>query len=261
MITVLPRHAARAAALAALLLTLAAPRAALAQTPVQLDVTVRVTDRASGAPVTDAEVWLGRNRASTDSLGRAFLPLAHGRATLVVRRLGYEEVHREIRGEAYQLSVALAPAPYALRAVNATANRMPMSPPLQRYYARLERGRGAFITRQDIEKRQPRRMVDLFHEVPGVRVVQTGRGERLTFNGTTPYMWGSQGGQRGDCPVQYYLEGVSWEPDAPGVLGDDIRPNEVEGVEIYRRLSEVPAEYRKPGSECGVVLIWLKERV
>jgi hypothetical protein len=44
------------------------------------------------------------------------------------------------------------------------------------------------------------------------------------------------------------------------VLGDDVRPNEVEGIEVYRRLSEVPAEYRKAGSECGVVLIWLKER-
>ena len=60
--------------------------------------------------------------------------------------------------------------------------------------------------------------------------------------------------------MQYYLDGVSYLPDYAGVP-NDVRPDEVEGIEVYRRLSEVPVEYRRPGAECGVVLIWLKERV
>ncbi|HEU4454617.1 MAG TPA: hypothetical protein VFR81_16235, partial [Longimicrobium sp.] len=81
------------------------------------------------------------------------------------------------------------------------------------------------------------------------------------FSGAVPFMYSSQGARAGDCPVQYYLDGSSWEPDARGVISNDVRPDEVEGIEVYRRATEIPPEFRRPGSECGVVLIWLKERV
>jgi hypothetical protein len=247
------------------LLALLAPVAPLvAQTPVRLTgremVLVRVIDASNNAPVEGAEVWMGSDRASSDSLGRALVGAPRGRGTLVVRRLGYTDQRFSLAAGIPEVEVVLAPQPVRMGMVQASARPLPRSLPLQRFYERMQRGHGSFVTRENIDRRKPRRLADLFHEIPGVRVVPSSRGERLIMDGTTPYMWGSRGARTGDCPVQYYLEGVSWEPDAPGVLGDDVRPNEVEGIEVYRRLSEVPAEYRKAGSECGVVLIWLKER-
>ena len=221
---------------------------------------VHVTDAATAAPVADAEVSVGGTRTRTDGNGRALLPLRHPRETVVVRRIGYTDLQLEVPADATALEVVLTPAPLALNAVEATGRRMPMSPPLQRYYARLDRGHGSFVTREQIDRRKPRRLTDLFREIPGVRVANTSRGERLVMTGATPAMYRvDPRWEAGDCPVQYYLDGVSYLPDFAGVP-NDVRPDEVEGIEVYRRLSEVPVEYRRRGAECGVVLIWLRER-
>jgi carboxypeptidase family protein/TonB-dependent receptor-like protein len=221
---------------------------------------VRVTDSSNGAPVVDAEVWVGNTRSATDSLGRALLPLRGGHATVVVRRIGYGDERREVRAGPGSLDVALTPAPVAVGTVAASSRRMPLSPPLRRFYERMERGRGSFVTREQIDRRKPRRLTDLFREIPGVRVAPTPRGERLVMTGATPAMYRvDPRWEPGDCPVQYYLDGISYQPDYAGVP-NDVRPDEVEGIEVYRRLSEVPVEYRRPGAECGVVLIWLRER-
>lgn len=224
-------------------------------------VLVHVTDATSGGAVADAEVWVGNRSSKTDSLGRALLPLRRNRETVVVKRIGYDDERREAAASSTPLEVALSPAPVALGVLRATARSGPMSPSLQRFYARAAHGRGAFLTREEIDRRKPRHLTDLFREIPGVRVTTTPRGERLVMNGATPTMYRvNPRWEAGDCPVQYYLDGVSYLPDYAGVP-NDVRPDEVEGIEVYRRLSEVPVEYRRPGSECGVVLIWLKERV
>jgi hypothetical protein len=221
---------------------------------------VHVTDSSTGTGVADAEVWVGGTRASTDSVGNALLPLRHDRETVVVRRLGYGDERREVSAGPASLEVALDPAPVALGRVEARSRALPMSPPLRRFYERMEHGRGSFVTREQIDRRKPRRLTDLFREIPGVRVAATPRGDRLMMTGATPAMYRvDPRWEAGDCPVQYFLDGVSYQPDFAGVP-NDVRPDEVEGIEVYRRLSEVPVEFRRPGAECGVVVIWLKER-
>jgi hypothetical protein len=255
----LPRLSLAAAAAGALALLIAAPLRAQ-QSPGDAYLAVHVTDGATAAPVADAEVVVGPTRTRTDAAGRALLPLRQAHARLLVRRLGYDDLQREVSRSGAVVEVVLTPAPVAMEPVAATSRRMPMSPPLQRFYERLERGRGSFVTREQIERRRPRRLTDLFREIPGVRVTVTNRGERLVMTGATPAMYRvDPRWEAGDCPVQYFLDGVSYLPDYAGVP-NDVRPDEVEGIEVYRRLSEVPVEYRRRGAECGVVLIWLKER-
>lgn len=250
--TLVPLAAAACAALA--------PLALPAQAPPDGYLVVHVTDAATAGPVADAEVSVGATRTRTDAAGRALLPLRHPRETVLVRRLGYADQQHEVLAGAPPLEVVLTPVPVALDAVQGTGRRMPMSPPLQRFYERMDHGRGSFVTREQIERRKPRRLTDLFREIPGVRVAATSRGERLVMTGATPAMYRvDPRWEAGDCPVQYYLDGVSYMPDFAGVP-NDVRPDEVEGIEVYRRLSEVPVEYRRRGAECGVVLIWLKER-
>jgi hypothetical protein len=223
-------------------------------------VRVHVTDAASGGAVADAEVWVGNRSSKTDSLGHAVLQLRRNRETVVVKRIGYDDERREAAAGSTSLEVALSPAPVALGVLRATATAGPLSPSLQRFYQRVERGRGAFLTRDQIDRRKPRRLTDLFREIPGVRVTPGPRGERLMMTGAIPTMYAvNPRWEAGDCPVQYYLDGMSYQPDFAGVP-NDVRPDEVEGIEVYRRLSEVPVEFRRPGAECGVVLIWLRER-
>ncbi len=45
------------------------------------------------------------------------------------------------------------------------------------------------------------------------------------------------------------------------MIGRDIRLNEIEGIEIYRRGATVPAKFHRYRNSCGVILIWKKERI
>jgi hypothetical protein len=144
-----------------------------------------------------------------------------------------------------------------VREVSVRARRMPHSPPLQRFYERMAAGRGSFVTREQIAARRVRRLSDVFREIPGVRVASTPDGERVVMNGASPRLYAADGRfQPGECPVLFYVDGVV---SLDGALPGDVLPDEVEGVEVYRRLSEVPVEFRRPGADCGVVLIWLRE--
>ena len=46
----------------------------------------------------------------------------------------------------------------------------------------------------------------------------------------------------------------------PGSSLDDIRPEDIYGIEVYNSGVAVPAEYQTVQSEaeCGLILIWLK---
>ena len=228
--------------------------------PAQPQISVHVTDAATGAPIVGAEVRLGERRVVTGADGTTRVVRPAGAQNVVVTRMGYQTRSVPVGNET-RVSVPLTVVAVSVAGVEATSRTQPRSPLLRRFYDRLERGRGAFVTREQIEERRPRRLVDAFREIPGVRVTTTPRGERLTMTGALPFMYQSAGAAKGDCPVQYYLDGSMWEADAPGVISNDVHPEEVEGIEVYRRLSEVPAEFRRPGAECGVVLIWLKDRI
>ena len=64
----------------------------------------------------------------------------------------------------------------------------------------------------------------------------------------------------GTCPVLFFMNGMPLHL-APGQsLSTEVHPDEIEAIEVYRRAAEVPALYARPGSECGVVLIWTRAR-
>ncbi|HEX8697001.1 MAG TPA: carboxypeptidase regulatory-like domain-containing protein [Longimicrobium sp.] len=63
----------------------------------------------------------------------------------------------------------------------------------------------------------------------------------------------------GECQVDYFLDGVPFQPAQEGRISDEIRPLDIEAVEIYRSAAETPAEFRRPGrSQCGVIVIWTR---
>ncbi len=62
----------------------------------------------------------------------------------------------------------------------------------------------------------------------------------------------------GDCPVLYYLDGIAFQPTWNGIISNEVPVNSLEGIEIYRRMSEVPGQFRRAGADCGVVLIWTR---
>lgn len=87
---------------------------------------------------------------------------------------------------------------------------------------------------------------NVLREVPGLNV---------RFSGTALTVTVSDG-KGGMCVPDVVIDG------APGGVPHliDLTPREIAGVEIYARLTQVPARFQRPGirSQCGMIIVWTK---
>lgn len=120
---------------------------------------------------------------------------------------------------------------------------------LSGYYERLERpGFARFITRSEIARRPGARATDLLRDVPGVYIrrvrTTTGTGDNLITM------------RLGQCTPVIYIDGVQVRQSLGGGLDGLLRPEMIEGVEVYRGSAGVPPQFAADG--CGVVAFWTR---
>lgn len=250
-----------------------------------------VVDAETAAPVEGAGLWildargrpLGAGVVSGDSgLFAVQLPKP-GTYRLRIARLGYAalttDTLRVAAGEALSLRIALEQRAVALGAVQVTERTtLPGNGALAGFELRRLRGIGKFITRADIEQHAPLVFLDLIGDVPGVRIVAVSQGRHIVkMVRAAPMLRGVSrpvelnevlGEDAGiiaenDCPVIFYLDGVRLNNSSDRTL-DKVEviyrlPVElIEGVEIYRGASELPAEFGGSDARCGVVVVWTR---
>ncbi len=113
---------------------------------------------------------------------------------------------------------------------------------LRGFYERREIGLGTFLTGEEIRERSPLQTSDLLRSFPGVFV------SRADFDRPRLRLSG------GRCEVDFFLDGVP----AYGLSIDDVAPDDIDGIELYRGPAEVPIAYRK-ATTCAAVLIWTRD--
>lgn len=190
--------------------------------------------------------------ARTDDSGAfRFASLPAGRASLEARRLGFAPATMQLRlraGQTDSVALAMTAVVASLPGVlvedehDARSKRL-----LAGFWERRGRGFGYFITRDQIDQRDPHDFVSLARMVPSV-YVQTRNGRRvLRFN---------RAGTRGDCPPQYFVDGMRLENATP----DEFSPHDVEAVELYSGPSTTPPQFapRTFNYTCGAVVIWTR---
>src|SRR5690606_27669970 len=90
-------------------------------------------------------------------------------------------------GESLQLDIVLSRVPFSVAPVVVSADaRQSYTGWAAKFYQRMERGQGRFITRADIERRQALRTTDLLRSLPGVQI----RPSRVASN--TVYLRGDR---------------------------------------------------------------------
>ncbi len=120
---------------------------------------------------------------------------------------------------------------------------------LEKVYERVEwqqrLGLGRFITREDIENRIAMRISDLLRgRYAGVRVGPGG-----TISMTRSRGFSGCGG------AVIYIDGIKVGARSPDAF---VSVMQVELIEIYRGLSQVPAEFADFDARCGVVAVWTR---
>jgi hypothetical protein len=261
-----------------LLLGTAGPTALAAQIgAAQGGLRGQVLDEETGEGVAGVEVIFldarerGRARAITDSLGLFRLSrVPAGRFSLRASRIGYADVTTPqwslARADTLIVEIRIAQDAVLLAPLEIVARARPApSAVLDDFRWRMERGHGTYFGRAEIVQRNPGYITDLLRTVPGVRVVSTGRG-RADMHVEMGRALPGQGG--GACPVQVFLDGRLVTPYVgggtrrtvdPGFAIDDlVSPSDLEGVEVYRGVSTVPAEFMTPEARCGVVALWTR---
>jgi hypothetical protein len=119
---------------------------------------------------------------------------------------------------------------------------------LDQFSRRRSTSRGTFITRTDIEKRGARTGTDIVRTVPGVRLapLRGGAGYQVIMN---------RGSGARACIPTMFVHGMPYS----GML-DDFVADDIEALEVYVGVSEIPPEFDKVGrGVCGVIVVWTRD--
>lgn len=213
-------------------------------------LTGTVTD-SLGAPIFDAEielVGLG-NRTETDEAGAfRFTGLSSGRVVVRARRLGFAPASVEVQvadESSGNVVLRLAPLAAALPTVVVRVNKVNYTGRLAGYYERLEhRSAGYFITRDMIDRENPRTLSQLLQNVPGMSLVRNRGGQagvRMRGRNCWPLVW---------------LDGTPMPAGEVDLNG--FPPSTLHGIELYLGSTTAPMRYTftRDLSSCGTILLW-----
>ena len=214
-----------------------------------------VTDSA-GYPLSNVDIRImeiGR-AARSDAKGHfAFERISDRIVDLTFRRLGYEL--RRVRvslinGEGDSLRVVMRLEPLLLKPVEIQEERHPF---FAEYERRRERGIGSFITQKDLEKLNTSAPSDAFRRMPGM-IVSPGGVRFVSSIGMT----GARNGARSTgCAPTIWMDGQA----AVGMEIDEIRAQDIHGIEIYRGAATTPPQFAKYGTaQCGTIVVWTRRK-
>jgi len=205
-----------------------------------------------GNPIPDVEVTAPSVHVQTrsDTAGNFVLgSLPPGPVDISFRRLAFRPVSVSIQvphDDTTEVEVTLKIVAQQLTAVLVQADAAHLRQ-LDAFEARRKMGIGHFITRAEIEKRNPMLLSDMVRMIPGAMLLHTPGGQSVL-------RFARVGNP--ECPPQFYIDGVQ----ATGFNIDDMPVNDVEGVELYSGASGIPPEYNRLHSTviCGAVIIWTR---
>ena len=211
----------------------------------------RVTD-SSGTGISGAEISMLPSptiRAISDSAGAFRMNgLPSGTVVFSVRRLGFQAATftavlkpGHIQRGRFSLTAAAHVLPTVAVADTLTSHWLDAFET-----RRNDHKGGTFITRTDIERWQARTGIDIMREVPGVRLVPSRTGGYvvvMTRTTTRP------------CSPTMYVHGMPYSGTIEDFMADDI-----EAVEVYVGVSELPPEFDRVGRGiCGVINVWTRD--
>lgn len=237
----------------------------------------RVVDAASGEAVPQATVTAvttedrgaGRTRTAADGTFELDLRAA-GTMRLRGERAGYQASLSQpldvgIR-EVVEVTLRMSPQALSIEPLTVTGR---VQPPRSRvlelngFYDRERGGFGRFVHREDIDRHPEHNLVHTLARVPGVVIDVDRRGrEIISFSRgrTVGTLRRAQMAQQDICFPLIYLDGslMRYGPPDDVQLDDVVKPDMIDGIEVYRSAAEIPPQFNGSGAGCGVIVIWTR---
>jgi hypothetical protein len=233
--------------------------------------TVMLVDPATDAPIV---------HTATDSLGQFSLKTSTGTFQIAAIHEGYKSILsapiKAQSGESFTLNIPIAeagdpqhniavvehvrPDGGRPRANGVTPDGMPVSD-AERFQSRRAVGTGLHYTRKDFAKTNATTLGEFLQSIPGLSVRDPSSTASMQMT-RSAWMTGlaSQTSPGSACHVGWFVDGHRM--DLPGRLDpltDALGSMQLDGVsaiEVFRGLSEMPAEFAEPDLICGAIAIW-----
>jgi hypothetical protein len=213
----------------------------------------KVVDSA-GVGLSGAQVSLGRPERMhviTDDSGEFRITgLPPGSNLFDVRRLGFSAasfIAMLKAGKTHRATFALSSMAQQLPLV-AVSDTALKSHWLDQFEHRRSHSQGTFITREQIAKSTARTGTDVVRSIPGIRTTTNKYGQAQVI-----MVRGIKGGRQ--CTPQMFVHNVPYS----GTL-EDFQADDIEALEVYLGISEVPEELDKDGrGYCGVIVVWTRD--
>jgi hypothetical protein len=209
-----------------------------------------------GTPISGAEVWIRSTDlfAHTDEKGGfrlANTPVGSVKVTL--RRIGFEQatVDLELRaGRTDSLVISLTSVATNLPGV-VVEEESRSKKILAGFWDRRSKGFGHFLTRDEIDAKHAQDFTDLVRATPGITIATMGGRRQVRFSRSTM-------SPRGDCPPQYWLDGMRVE----SASADEFPPGDIEAIELYAGSATIPSQFAPRAVQvqktCGAIVIWTR---
>jgi hypothetical protein len=256
--------------LAVLTATCLSAIAAPAPAAAQVRLEGRAVDDATNSPIAGARIeifdftWQKLGQRVTDAQGLFSYTLRRpGSYHIRVGRTGYATTtprlvtgaHSYINVEVRLKSDAVLMAPLTVVARSASI----ATPVLDNFHERMRLGLGTYITREDVQRIRPVAVSDLVARIPGFFFSSAA-------NGTSRNIYsGRSAGTSPGCPAQIWVDGFLMNPRSTTsneimgmTLDEAVHPDDIEGIEIYRGLATVPAEFMSLDARCAVIAVWTR---
>lgn len=212
-------------------------------------LTGRVVSAMTGGPLENAQVLLveeGRG-TTTDERGRFRIgEVAPGPDTVRVRLVGFGDERLPITlraGATTDVTLLLSETVLRMEEIDVTVDR-PTPERLDDFERRRRRGLGLFLTPEDIASRDAQQPSDHLRNQPGLSVSRSILGEaEIRFTRTNL-----------DCRPEVIVDGTLVQD----FHVDDLNPDDIWAMEIYRGSSEVPPEFTMQFEGCGLIVIWTR---
>jgi hypothetical protein len=210
----------------------------------------RVVEAGTSRPVSEADLRVEGSsvRGMTRPDGTFQLPpVPPGNYSLVTSHIAYGTRTDSVAihyGAIMQYNIVMAAEAIALEPINVDVRIISLDQ--AGFYDRRDTGFGTYIMRSSWEGRGSILPSDIMRTVPGVRVMPA-RG------------FGNVVLDRGNCRFRYFMDGARV---GETFEFDEIPENWIEAIEVYRGVSQIPAQFRSSPSSaranCGVIVIWTR---
>lgn len=201
-------------------------------------------------------------RTIADEAGRFRLTsVAPGQDTLRIALLAFESDRIPVTippGGTYQLELVVAYPSATLEELVVQVARTRSERTLG-FERRRRRGIGSFITREEIERRNPALLSSMFWGLRRVRIRDgrvsldtRGVGLRLSTGRALSGQSVTVLRDTGECAPAIFVDGVK---RGPLTRVDDLFPDEIAGIEVYTSPS-IPARFSDAFNRCGSIVIW-----